>query len=192
MRTVNAWLDKSTTLFLDLTDRLPDHEWVQPSGLPGWTRAHVIAHVHHNAVALNRLVTWAATGREHRMYNGPDERRTEIDRSATRPAAELRTLVRRSAASLRAALDALTESAWDRPVVTARGRTVPAREIPWLRTREVAVHAVDLACGVTFADLPEDLVTALVVDAATTQASPDLAAWITGRATTAPRLGAWL
>ncbi|MEI4747784.1 maleylpyruvate isomerase, partial (plasmid) [Rhodococcus erythropolis] len=43
----------------------------------------------------------------------------------------------------------------------AQGRTVPATEIPWMRAREVCVHAVDLGTGVTFADLPADFLVAL-------------------------------
>ena len=49
-------------------------------------------------------------------------------------------------------------------MVTAQGRTVAATEIPWMRTREVAVHAVDLAAGVDFEDLPEELCLALITD----------------------------
>jgi maleylpyruvate isomerase len=49
-------------------------------------------------------------------------------------------------------------------VVTAQGRTVPASELPWMRAREVCVHAVDLAADVSFADLPADFLTALCDD----------------------------
>jgi len=34
-------------------------------------------------------------------------------------------------------------------------------EIPWMRSREVCVHAVDLASGLSFADLPAGFLTAL-------------------------------
>jgi maleylpyruvate isomerase len=49
-------------------------------------------------------------------------------------------------------------------VSTAQGRTVPATEIPWLRTREVWVHAVDLDLGVGFEDFPADLLADLLTD----------------------------
>ena len=39
-----------------------------------------------------------------------------------------------------------------------------AAETPWMRSREVMVHAVDLATGLTFADLPEDFLAALRAD----------------------------
>jgi maleylpyruvate isomerase len=44
---------------------------------------------------------------------------------------------------------------------------VPASEVPWLRAREVCVHAVDLATGLAFADLPADFLTALCDDVTT-------------------------
>ena len=50
--------------------------------------------------------------------------------------------------------------------MTAQGRTVPASETPWMRAREVMVHAVDLGIGVTFEDLPSDFLVALCDDIA--------------------------
>ena len=47
-------------------------------------------------------------------------------------------------------MDALPSEQWEAEVVTAQGRTVPASETPWMRAREVMVHAVDLGTGVTF------------------------------------------
>ena len=108
----------------------------------------------------------------------------------------MRRLLHSSADELAAALDALSPEAWQATVLTAQGRPIQATEIPWMRTREVAVHAVDLGTGVTFAGLPPDLVTALVVDVAGKRAAsgegPALAAWLTGRDPEAPRLGPWL
>src|ERR1700685_2201568 len=54
--------------------------------------------------------------------------------------------------------------AWQSEVVTAQGRIVPASETPWMRAREVMVHAVDLEVGLTFAGLPEAFLTALRAD----------------------------
>ena len=97
---------------------------------------------------------------------------------------------------LAAALDDLPAEAWDAIVVTAQGRTVPATEIPWMRAREVCIHAVDLGAGVTFGDLPADFVAALLADVVRKRAGagegPELAAWLTGRAPAAPKLAAWL
>ncbi|GAA4488926.1 mycothiol-dependent maleylpyruvate isomerase NagL [Actinoallomurus oryzae] len=191
-----SWMDRGTELFLGTVDRLTDDELTAPTALDGWTRRHVIAHVHGNAEALRRLLSWAATGVENRMYSGPRQRAEEIETLALLPAGELRALVRGSAVSLAEDLDALPESAWRNPVVTAQGRTVPAEEIPWMRAREVAVHAVDLDHGVGFADLPDGFNTALVAEAAARHAArghaAGLAAWLSGRTAQAPALGPWL
>ncbi|WP_341845914.1 hypothetical protein [Streptomyces incarnatus] len=68
-------------------------------------------------------------------------------------------------------MGALDADQWRARVVTAQDRTVPATEVPWLRSREVCVHAVDLAGGVSFADLPADSLTALCDDVVTKRAA---------------------
>jgi maleylpyruvate isomerase len=189
-------MDDGTRLFLGALADLGDEDMDRPLALPGWTGRHVVAHVHYNARALGRLAQWAATGTENRMYASPDQRAREIEAGAALPAAELRELVRRSAADLAAALDHLPDDAWQATVVTAQGRTVPATEIPWMRAREVCIHAVDLGAGITFGDLPADFTAALLTDVVRKRAGagegPELAAWLTGRAPAAPKLAAWL
>ncbi|MER7186819.1 maleylpyruvate isomerase family mycothiol-dependent enzyme [Streptomyces hyaluromycini] len=154
------WVRSGTGLFL----RAADTDLDPPSGLPGWTRRHLVAHVAANADALGNLVHWAATGEPTPMYASPEERAAGIEHGARRPAAELNAWLRRSAGTLADAMDALDEVRWRSPVVTGQGRTVPATELPWLRAREVCVHAVDLATGVSFADLPAGFLIALCDD----------------------------
>jgi maleylpyruvate isomerase len=189
-------LDDSTKLFLSAVDGLGGAEFAAASSLPGWTRAHVVAHVHFNAEALMRLLHWARTGERTPMYEGPEQRAAEIEAGAELPAPELRRLVRESAGRLATAVDGMPRAAWENEVVTAQGRTVPASEIIWMRVREVAVHAVDLGVGVGFADLPDDLNTALAKDVVAKRAKAGegaaLAAWLTGRTTEPPVLGPWL
>lgn len=48
--------------------------------------------------------------------------------------------------------------------MTAQGRKVPAAEVPWLRAREVYVHAVDLMTAASFADLPAGFLAELCED----------------------------
>jgi len=190
------WMDEGTRLVLDAVDKLADAEFDAPTALPGWNRRHLVAHLHYNAQALRRLVSWARTGVESRMYASAEQRAAEIADGAQLPVARLRRLVRESADALSADLDALPAEAWSNEVVTAQGRTVPATEIVWMRTREVAVHAVDLGTGVDFADLPDDLVAALIGDAVARRTAqghgPALARWLTGRSASAPDLGPWL
>jgi maleylpyruvate isomerase len=190
------WLDEGTRLLLATVDRLADDEFDAPSALPDWTRRHVVAHVHYNAEALRRLVRWARTGEESRMYESPEHRAAEIEAGSRLPVGELRTMVHGSASALDHDLDALSEQDWRHEVMTAQGAVVPATEIPWMRTREVAVHAVDLAAGTDFGDLSDDLLRAVIDDVLTRRLShgqgPDLARWLTGRTARAPELGRWL
>jgi len=161
-----SWMDTGTALFTTSVERLPDADLAAMTRLPGWSRRHVVAHVGLNAEALRRLVRWASTGEPSAMYASPDQRAREIEDAATWPAHRLRRFVEDTAAQLAADLDGLPDDRWTAEVVTAQGRTVAATEIPWLRTREVSVHAVDLGAGADFEDLPEELCAALVTDIA--------------------------
>ncbi|MEU4262921.1 maleylpyruvate isomerase family mycothiol-dependent enzyme [Streptomyces argenteolus] len=157
------WARLGTALFVRAAD-LDDAGLDAPSALPGWTRKHLVAHVAANADALGNLVHWAATGEPTPMYSSPDERAAGIERGAGMPAAELTEWLRRSAGELATSAASLGDEQWQAPVVTAQGRTVPATELPWMRSREVCVHAVDLGTGLSFADLPTGFLAALCDD----------------------------
>ncbi|MFB6770557.1 maleylpyruvate isomerase family mycothiol-dependent enzyme [Streptomyces sp. NPDC056337] len=161
------WTGLGTRLLTGAADAALD----EPSALPGWTRGHVVAHVAANADALGNLVHWAATGEETPMYASPEDRAAGIEKGALLSAAALRAWLRDSARRLETAMDALGAERWGAPVVTAQGRTVPAAELPWMRSREVCVHAVDLDTGVSFADLPAGFLTALCEDVVGKRAS---------------------
>jgi maleylpyruvate isomerase len=190
------WIEDCTKVFLTALGRLDDADLNAPTVLPGWTRRHVVAHVHHNATALRRLVSWAATGRENPMYASPEQRVREIEQCAQLAAADLRRLVSESAYRLADDLDALPNAAWRAEVVTGQGRQIRAAEIPWLRVREVAVHAIDLDAGIDFDDLPAAVLEALLVDVVRRRAAggeaAGLAMWLTGRTAVVPHLGPWL
>jgi maleylpyruvate isomerase len=58
----------------------------------------------------------------------------------------------------------LPGDAWHHKVRTIQGREVPATETVWMRTREVWMHAVDLANGASFADIPAPVLERLLKD----------------------------
>ncbi|HET9648713.1 MAG TPA: maleylpyruvate isomerase family mycothiol-dependent enzyme [Microlunatus sp.] len=155
------WMEHGTKILLDVFATIRDDALDLPSGLPGWRRRELLAHVAGNAEALDRLVAWARTGVETPMYSSPGQREADITAGAGRPAAALRSWVATSAARLADDWTALPPDRRLAKVRTARGRLVPAGEIPWLRAREVMVHTVDLNAGVEFADLPADFLLAL-------------------------------
>jgi maleylpyruvate isomerase len=142
--------------------RLVPHEYAGPSLLPGWTRAHVLGHLAGNADALVNLLAWARTGTETPMYASAEAREAEIARRAALAPAELADEVLDATRRLARAVADLPEAAWGVEVRTFRGRTVPASEVLWIRAREVWVHTVDLDAGVGFADVPADVLGALV------------------------------
>ena len=161
------WVDQGTKLVADALTDLGEEDLAAPSGLPDWTRKHLLAHLAANAEAVGNLVHWAATGERTPMYSSPEQRNADIESGNRLAGAELVAWFERSASALATAIDGLSSEAWEAEVGTAQGRTVPASETPWMRAREVMVHAVDLATTVTFDRLPSDFLVALCDDIAT-------------------------
>jgi maleylpyruvate isomerase len=159
------WMADGRQYFLAQLKLNRDEELEGPSRLPGWTGRHLLSHLGHNARALGRLAHWAATGEPSPMYPSPQARAEEIEEGAAWPVADLRAFVASEDERLAAALGGFTDAMWHTEVVTAQGRTVPATTIPWLRAREVWIHACDLPTGGEFADFPEDFLDALIEDA---------------------------
>jgi maleylpyruvate isomerase len=153
---------RGTEFFGRKLNELPDDAFQAPSLLPNWTRAHVIAHVSYNARAIARLMKWANTGIETPMYSSWDARNAEIEHGAALAAKELRDLYQDSATQLDAAWRDTPPDAWKHQVKTAQGRTVPAAETVWMRTRETWIHAVDLDNGAAFDQLPDNVLKRLL------------------------------
>jgi maleylpyruvate isomerase len=198
-----AWMRSGTGLFLSAVDGLDAADFDAPSDLPGWSRKYLVAHIAANADALRNLVHWAATGEETPMYASPEERSEDIESGARRPANALRSRAHSASEQLASDLAALDQKQWQEQVRTAQGRMVPAADVPWMRAREVFVHAVDLGTGLGLADLPEDFVRSLIddmlakrgMDTAPDGPLPDVAAYLAGRPHTltgVPELGPWL
>lgn len=161
-----AWTQAGSGLLETVMDELSDDDLEEPSLLPGWSRKQLLGHVAGNAQALLNLVTWARTGVETPMYASPEARDAGIAQAAALPSDQLRQLVQNSAADLELAMNGLTATDWAHEVRTAQGRTLSADQIPWLRAREVMLHAVDLNGSVTTADLPAAFLAALITDIA--------------------------
>jgi maleylpyruvate isomerase len=171
------WMHDGTERLLAEVAGLPDEALSATTALPGWTRAYLLSHIAANADALRNLIHWARTGEERRMYASAQAREADIAAGAELPPADLRARVASSAAELAADLDALDAldgvgdaAGWDAKIITAQGLTRSADEIPWMRTREIYIHSVDLAAGTTFADLPPDFL-AILLDDVTTRRS---------------------
>jgi len=81
----SAEIAAATARLLDTTHTLSDADVWAPSGLPGWSRGHVLAHVAGNADSLVTLLTWAATGVEHPQYPSREARDAAIEAGAGDP-----------------------------------------------------------------------------------------------------------
>jgi maleylpyruvate isomerase len=161
-----GWLREGTDRLFGAVGELTDADLAEPSLLPGWDRATVLAHLAQNARGLSNLVHWARTGVETPMYPSPEAREAGIAELAATPAGRIRAEAVAADAEFQRHLAELPADHWTNTVRTFRGRPVPATEVPWMRNREVWVHAVDLRCGVTFAAMPADVLAALLDDAA--------------------------
>ena len=192
------WARRGTAFFARALCDLTDEELYQPSLLPGWTRAHVVAHVAYNARALARLLQWARTGEQCPMYASLKQRNIEIERGSSLPPRALRHLFDHSAVHLDVEWRDLPQGHWDRQVTTIMGRSVPVSQTAWMRTREVWIHAVDIAgraSGASFVDFPRGVLDRLageildtwkargeVVDIADVHGDlADVVRWLTGR-----------
>lgn len=172
------WQQEGTGRFEAAVAALGDSDLAAPSALPGWSRAHLVAHLARNADALTNLLDWARTGIENPMYHAPGQRERDIETGAGQEPRNLRADLMAADLRLATATGSHPEAAWDARVRSAQGRDIPASEVPWLRTREVWMHLVDLDAGASFDALPSGLVHALLDDITGTlsrrEGAPDL------------------
>lgn len=159
-----AWVQDGTRVLLDALDPVPDADIDLPSRLSGWSRRHLLAHLARNAEALQRLVAWARSGVETPMYASPEQRASEIEDSAGHNPGSLRRDVATTATALETDIADLPRDRWSATVRSSRGRAIPAAEIPWMRAREVWLHALDLAIGVPVSRIPSGFAVTLVDD----------------------------
>ena len=130
----------------------------QPSRLPGWTVAHVLTHLARNADSHVRILLAAERGEVVEQYaGGVEQRAADIEAGAGRPRDALVTDVGQAALDLETVWAEITADGWAGHGLS-RGRTRPARELPFLRWREVELHHVDLGLGYEPTDWPEDYV----------------------------------
>ncbi|MFI6357628.1 maleylpyruvate isomerase family mycothiol-dependent enzyme [Streptomyces sp. NPDC050743] len=137
------------------------------SGLPGWTRGHVLAHVARSVdvyVWLLRLAHGPRTGPPH--GRGDPDRGVERDAalSGERLAARLRESLDRFAAQARA----LPVPAWDRLVPAPAGRRHPAWYLLLRCLRELETHHLDPGVGHGTGQWPDGCVSRALDDTLTT------------------------
>ena len=148
----SAEIEAATSRLLATAKTLSDAEVPAPSGLPGWSRGHVLTHVARNADSLVNLLTWAATGVEHPQYPSMQARDTAIEAGASRGAAEQLADIEASHQRFQDAVAAVPAGHWQHEVRWLSGEPRPATKIPDARLREVAIHHIDLDAGYSASD----------------------------------------
>jgi maleylpyruvate isomerase len=129
-----------------------------PSLCVGWSRGHILSHVARNADGMAALVRAGVDGTGETQYASTQARDADIEAGAGRPVGELVADVEASAAVLGAELPRLgPEHAELRLARTPGEFVVKAKNIPFMRLREVVYHHVDLEAGFTFADVDAEL-----------------------------------
>lgn len=139
----------------------------QPSAVPPWTRAHVGLHVAYNAEGLMRLLDWARTGQRNDMYPSREWRDQQIEDSvALTGPADIRDIVNETSIELGEAFAELPAAAWAAGVTNGQGRDIDAIALPWMRARELFIHAVDLGLGARVRDFPNEVTDRILGDVA--------------------------
>lgn len=154
-----AALHGATRILTRGVDALSDAELAEPSLLPGWTRAHVVAHLALNAEGLAGVLRAAAGGGVAPMYASQEQRDGDIETLGATSPTQLRDRFLASCTAFQDALDHLPAEAWtgsfDR---TPGGQRLPLAEVPAMRRREVEIHHADLDHAYRPADWPEEFV----------------------------------
>jgi maleylpyruvate isomerase len=128
------------------------------SGLPSWTRAHVLTHVARAADSRTGLLKAARAGRVGQQYPSEQARAEAIAAGARRPAAVIRADLDRAIQECLTAIRGHPAQLWDAPAIwLGPGRRPVRGVVPSLR-RELEYHHVDLAAGYQPADWPGDFV----------------------------------
>ena len=153
-RELSDQVDAATQRLLDDARTLSEADLRAPSLLPGWTRAHVVAHVARNADAMRNVLAGARSGESRPAYASAEAREAGIEQGAGLSAAELMADLAGSAMALRAVARQLPDEAWQFPVRVPDSGPFPAEQLLPRRLVEVELHHGDLDYGYGPADWP--------------------------------------
>lgn len=153
---LNDQIDYATQRLLDDVRTIPEAELRAPSLLPGWTRAHVLAHLARGADAMRNLLIGARSGQHRAAYASAQAREADIERGAAMEAKDLMADLADSAMALRAIVKQLPDPAWQVQVRALDSASFPAAELLIRRLVEVELHHCDLGVGYSPANWPPE------------------------------------
>lgn len=160
LRQLNDQLDQATQRLLDAARVLPEPDLRAPSLLPGWSRAHVLAHVARNADAMRNLLIGARVGQHRPAYASARAREDDIETSAAQAPRDLMNDLADSAMALRTMIRQLPAEAWSFGVQMLDSGPFPAADLLARRLTEVELHHCDLGIGYDAAKWPASFVQA--------------------------------
>ncbi|MHA7155381.1 maleylpyruvate isomerase family mycothiol-dependent enzyme [Arthrobacter sp. TMN-50] len=149
IREVSAGLAVAGEDFKATVKGLDDTSFGEPTALPGWSRAHVVAHAEGIARAMQRQVEYAAQGKTIELYDGGYDGRVQaIEVRAQRPAAEQKDAL---VAAVDAAVGAFEHARdhWEAKISYRDGTVYDGALALW---RELVIHGSDLDVGTTSRD----------------------------------------
>jgi len=154
----------ATARYLGPLTVLDEQALAAPSALPGWSRAHVVAHLARNADAMTRVLERSAAGVPASMYDTAEGRDRDIDDTVARldaaglvrDAQESAARFEQAATSYEGPLDRPFSRLVDGPV---HGRVADVGRMRWV---EVEVHHADLGIGYSPSEWPEEFSRALI------------------------------
>ena len=147
-------IDDATQRLLGTARVIAEPDLRQPSLLPGWTRAHVVAHLARGADAMRTLLVGVRYGQDRPAYASAEAREAGIERGAAQTAKDLMADLADSAMALRTIARQLPDQAWSRSVRILGSAPFPAAQLLTRRLAEVELHHCDLAAGYGPADWP--------------------------------------
>ena len=148
-------LEDATNRLVRTVDAIEDQDYAAPSGLPGWTRAHVVAHLALNAEGLAAALTGIVGGDDVPMYASQEARDADIEELAGAEPSTLRSRLMAAGTNFGEAVGAVPDDGWDVRIERAPGdRTFAAGAAIGMREREVEIHHADLVLGYRPADWP--------------------------------------
>src|ERR1700757_667974 len=143
LRELDGQIDLATQRLLDDVRTLTEADLRVPSLLPGWTRAHVIAHVARGADAMRNLLAGARSGQDHPAHVSAQEWKAATERGATMRAADLTADLADSAMALRTVVRRLADETWEVLLRVPGAAPFPVAEVLTRRLTEVELHHCD-------------------------------------------------
>ncbi len=156
---LHTWdaIHEATRRLVRTVDALPDGAYVEPSALPDWSRAHVVAHLALNGEGLAEVMRGLVAGEDVAMYPSQERRDGDVAELAGQPVAALRDRFLAGCTMFQEAWERMTDEAWGGTFRRTPGADAwPATQLPRMRHGEIEIHHADLEAGYTAADWPEE------------------------------------